>query len=36
MSPLAKARFGRATEMRRRLLALAHGRLAEAEVNLTN
>ena len=32
----AKARFGKAAETRPRLLALAQGRLAEAEVNLTN
>jgi len=36
LSLLAKARFGKAAEMRPRLLALVQGRLAEAEVNLTN
>lgn len=33
---LAKARFGRAAEMRPRLLALVHERLAEADIALTD
>jgi len=36
LSLLAKARFGKAAEMRPRLLALVQGRLADAEIALTN